>query len=122
MALITCPECGKKISDKATSCPNCGCPIASVKNLQELSKQEEVRQHETNKTKQTNMIVGLVVATFLIVTLGISYWNSTSAERAHKALKKSMSEYDKTSKELESLENELDYNQALIDEYEKNHK
>lgn len=24
MALINCPECGKEISDKANSCPNCG--------------------------------------------------------------------------------------------------
>lgn len=27
MALIKCPECGKEISDLATDCPNCGCPI-----------------------------------------------------------------------------------------------
>lgn len=27
MALINCPECGKEISDQATSCPNCGTPI-----------------------------------------------------------------------------------------------
>lgn len=28
MALINCPECGKLISDKAVSCPNCGCPAS----------------------------------------------------------------------------------------------
>lgn len=27
MALINCPECGKEISDKALSCPNCGNPM-----------------------------------------------------------------------------------------------
>lgn len=27
MALITCPECGKQISDKAASCPGCGYPL-----------------------------------------------------------------------------------------------
>ena len=27
MALISCPECGKQISDRATACPDCGCPI-----------------------------------------------------------------------------------------------
>lgn len=27
--LITCPECGKEISDRAVSCPNCGFPIAT---------------------------------------------------------------------------------------------
>ena len=30
MAMIECPECGKSISDKAATCPGCGCPIASV--------------------------------------------------------------------------------------------
>ena len=27
MAIIDCPECGKKVSDKAENCPNCGFPI-----------------------------------------------------------------------------------------------
>lgn len=32
MALIKCPECGKEISDKASCCPNCGCPKAEWKS------------------------------------------------------------------------------------------
>lgn len=31
MALIKCPECGKEISDRAASCPNCGCPASEFK-------------------------------------------------------------------------------------------
>ena len=27
MALIECTECGKMISDKASACPHCGCPV-----------------------------------------------------------------------------------------------
>ena len=30
MALIKCPECGKEISDRASACPNCGCPVAEM--------------------------------------------------------------------------------------------
>lgn len=30
MALIKCPECGKEISDKATSCPGCGYKISKT--------------------------------------------------------------------------------------------
>lgn len=30
MALVKCPECGQMVSDKATSCPNCGNPIRST--------------------------------------------------------------------------------------------
>ena len=31
MALIKCEECGKEVSDKAKTCPNCGCPISEEK-------------------------------------------------------------------------------------------
>ena len=30
MAIINCPECGKEISNKAATCPNCDCPISET--------------------------------------------------------------------------------------------
>ena len=30
MAMINCPECGEKISDKAVSCPKCGNPMKPI--------------------------------------------------------------------------------------------
>ena len=38
MALITCPECGKEISDKAKVCPNCGAPTPSAIKKKENTK------------------------------------------------------------------------------------
>lgn len=32
MGLITCPDCGKTISDKSESCVNCGCPMSYIKS------------------------------------------------------------------------------------------
>lgn len=32
MALIKCSECGREVSDKAASCPNCGAPIKALTN------------------------------------------------------------------------------------------
>ena len=32
MALIKCPECGKKISDACDSCPHCGYPMHKSSN------------------------------------------------------------------------------------------
>lgn len=32
MAIISCPECGKQVSDKASACPNCGYPINTPTN------------------------------------------------------------------------------------------
>ena len=31
MAIISCPNCGKSISDKAFTCPHCGCSLTPVK-------------------------------------------------------------------------------------------
>lgn len=30
MALIKCPDCGREVSDKASSCPQCGCPLTEI--------------------------------------------------------------------------------------------
>lgn len=38
MALIKCRECGKEISDKATNCMNCGCPIEKDKKKVRIIK------------------------------------------------------------------------------------
>ena len=35
MAMITCPECGKSISDRALKCPACGYPIS--KNINSMT-------------------------------------------------------------------------------------
>lgn len=35
MALILCEECGKQISDKATTCPGCGCPMVVTRHANE---------------------------------------------------------------------------------------
>ena len=39
MSLIICPECGTKISDKATTCPNCG--FQSVDSTRPISEQDK---------------------------------------------------------------------------------
>lgn len=43
--LIRCPECGKEISDKAESCPNCGCPVSEMKSSQETSPEKKSTQN-----------------------------------------------------------------------------
>ncbi len=52
MALIKCTDCGKEISDKAKTCPNCGCPVVveTEKNGQENAVVSEDKKAE-NTTK-----------------------------------------------------------------------
>jgi DNA-directed RNA polymerase subunit RPC12/RpoP len=44
MPLIKCSECGREVSDKAQSCPNCGAPIGLT-----AQKQSQKAQSATGK-------------------------------------------------------------------------
>lgn len=70
MALIKCLECGKEISDKASACPHCGCPVAvrPVLSQEEQNRQETITrlQSEEQQASKNKRIV-IVVVTILAV-------------------------------------------------------
>ena len=78
MALIKCTECGGLISDKASACPHCGCPVNSIQDesIDDNEKEEQVIYDEdeyedgNNKEKWLYAIVCLLV----LALLGIGYW------------------------------------------------
>lgn len=71
MALFTCPECGKQVSDKAEMCPACGCPtedaIACIK--------EEKRQKIRKRNQRLGIFGGgiaVVIIIFIIIVYSVS--------------------------------------------------
>lgn len=44
MALITCPECGREISEYAESCIGCGCPMQVIKEHLKNTQKTEVKK------------------------------------------------------------------------------
>lgn len=67
--LIRCPECGKEISDRAASCPNCGCPV---------SQPTDGIPPKTEPEKKTGgkwalfLIIGIVIVCVLIATTSVN--------------------------------------------------
>ena len=41
MALIKCSECGADISEKASACPKCGCPLDITKQVMSDAKKKK---------------------------------------------------------------------------------
>jgi len=41
MALLTCPKCGNKVSDKASKCPKCGHPVSEMRPHAEEVKEDK---------------------------------------------------------------------------------
>lgn len=78
MALIICEECGKEISEQATTCPHCGCPINN--------KTEEVQQVEITsvkiKPKNTKKILAIILAVLAMAALvGTLVFMSNSSQK-----------------------------------------
>lgn len=69
MALLICPECGGKVSDKAEVCPTCGCPGSYI-----IVKAKEFKQKEIQSRIHKMIIIGSAVVTiiaFIIVIYAI---------------------------------------------------
>ena len=69
MALITCPECGKEISDKALQCPMCGYPLTS-NDVQMSADNQALRKERLYR------IIGLIFSTSYIIGLFIPVYSS----------------------------------------------
>lgn len=60
MALIKCSECGKEVSDKAESCPNCGNPINKESKLMVYGYSESYMMNPKVKVFINGVEVGRV--------------------------------------------------------------
>lgn len=98
MALLKCKECGKKISDQAITCPNCGAPIPppeltwtekikleakqakkieedELERIYKLPEQERVveikkREQHHNAIKEEQNAIGILFISFIIAIIG----------------------------------------------------
>lgn len=80
MALIKCPECKKKMSDKARSCPHCGYIIT----LFDISK--------TKSESKTQKIVGTIIIGILIIIV-INKCSKSDIEQIPINYKKTVTKY-----------------------------
>lgn len=82
MALINCSECGSKISEKASVCPKCGCPL-------DITKQaiKNTRRKRNKKIAITVTLILIIVLVGLSITI-IGKYKSNPANIAIHLVKK----------------------------------
>lgn len=95
MALISCPECGKEISNKSQTCIYCGCPIHGVHNVTQIKETSKI-----NKRVWVAALVFICVAALVVLTIGISA-NTLNGEEKH--VLKLVEEYQSMLKDPDSL-------------------
>ncbi len=74
--LVTCPECGKKVSDKATACPQCGCPMDVILNQFRMTVYDP--ETMTGKTPEDDKAIQVATEFYgeLLVSGDGRVWNS----------------------------------------------
>ena len=122
MAMITCPECVKEISDKAKTCIHCGCPIGE-------QEQPEVTVNTPNKSDMNSIfskvksgdmkkkaIAGIAVALVVILVVAFALGGTDDAQKVKKLLCDGV--YYEGSKNLSSVG--LGYSNGYFYEFSKN--
>lgn len=66
MAIINCPDCGKKVSDKAASCEHCGFML-SAHDAESLQRKMMMK-----KSEKLNALIGQQMAAILLFIAGIA--------------------------------------------------
>lgn len=84
MALIKCADCGKEVSDRAKTCPNCGCPIeCSIPDFSDETTAETHVEKKPINRKKLFLIVGIsvaVVLTVCVVLFAISHNKTNNSD------------------------------------------
>ena len=75
MALVSCSECGKEISDAAQSRPHCGHPIAQEPQPQDMSP-------VPRKSKRSIIIAACVLALVAVVGIFVGVQQKQASDRA----------------------------------------
>ncbi|WP_127159238.1 zinc-ribbon domain-containing protein [Xanthomonas arboricola] len=67
MALVTCEECGRSISDRATACPGCGAPARGVQPIGHTSSSQPVKASLFARLVMWAVIVVAGVVALLVI-------------------------------------------------------
>ena len=83
MSMIKCTECGKEISDKATACPHCGCPMTEILSATKENKKEEkvkpikekkIKEPITPEQKKKRILIMSVTAFVLFAAVALIWY------------------------------------------------
>ena len=90
MGLITCPDCGGMVSDRAAACPHCGCPAEAFFENAPSEMQEYYGEDDSVDYPHSPGILSSVLKTAVGVAIGNkmtenakqNYLGSPNCERA----------------------------------------
>lgn len=92
MSIIKCPECKRKVSDKASNCPKCGFSVKDYKPTQEQIDEQNKKSKERKRRVKKIIITTVAIITSLCIIccaiyIGGELWYSYQQEQEEKEYK-----------------------------------
>ncbi|GAA0857531.1 hypothetical protein [Aliiglaciecola litoralis] len=76
MALIDCPSCNKKISDKAKTCNHCDFAIGQASN-EDLQRKKNLKRFQQQQSIQNQSMLAMLL---FIGGFALMYWGTASTD------------------------------------------
>ncbi len=70
MALIDCPACNKKTSDKATECPHCGFKLGDA-TAEDIERKQKLQKFTKLQGIQNQSLIAMLI---FVAGFGFMYW------------------------------------------------
>lgn len=76
MALIQCPDCGRKVSSKAEKCIRCGFPLQNISSsqYQQAFEKNLVERKAINRQNAKIQLIWLVI--FVVIIAILAWWKN----------------------------------------------
>jgi hypothetical protein len=76
MALIDCPSCSKKISDKARNCQHCDFTLGTV-DAEGITRKQNLKKYLKSQNIQTQSMVAMLL---FVSGFGFMYWGGAAPD------------------------------------------
>ncbi|WP_421131685.1 hypothetical protein [Alteromonas sp. A079] len=73
MALVNCPSCNKKTSDKASSCPHCDFKIGNA-SAEDIERKQQLQKFTKLQSIQNQSLIAMLI---FVAGFGFMYWGGT---------------------------------------------
>ena len=74
MALIDCPSCNKKTSDKAQTCPHCGFGVGDATS-EDIERKRSLKKFQKLQSIQNQSLIAILL---FVAGFGFMYWGGSS--------------------------------------------
>ena len=79
MALVDCPSCNKKTSDKAKTCPHCDFKIGDATS-EDIERKQSLQRFKKLASIQNQSLLAMLI---FVASFGFMYWGGTRRDLQH---------------------------------------